>query len=157
MYRLFLRVSTMVWYNRGKAFAKMSPVLCGNGKVCKEYAKTAGVRDGKSGGGVRAPRPTHGFLSGAVGRPALWPPWRLRWREVPGRDESLPYNANRKKGFGASLRAGHARPLQGRLLSLPAFAGGVIGTTAVRGCFLLLRPLRGCTNKKSPIVRSRER
>lgn len=47
----------MVWYNRGKAFAKMSPVLCGNGKVCKEYAKTAGVRDGKSGGGVRTPRP----------------------------------------------------------------------------------------------------
>ena len=26
-------------------------------------------------GGVRAPRPTHGFLSGVVGRPALWPPW----------------------------------------------------------------------------------
>ena len=74
MYRLFLRVSTMVRYNRGKAFAKMSPVLCGNGKVCKEYAKTAGVRDGKRGGGVRAPCPTHGFLSGVVGRPALWPP-----------------------------------------------------------------------------------
>ena len=54
MYRLFLRVSTMVRYNRGKGFAKMSPVLCGNGKVCKEYAKTAGVRDGKRGGGVRA-------------------------------------------------------------------------------------------------------
>ena len=26
-------------------------------------------------GGVGAPRPTHGFLSGGVGRPALWPPW----------------------------------------------------------------------------------
>ena len=26
-------------------------------------------------GEVRAPRPTHGFLSGAVGRPAPWPPW----------------------------------------------------------------------------------
>ena len=75
LYRISGRVSTMVRYNRGKAFAKMSPVLCGNGKVCKEYAKTAGVRDGKRGGGVRAPRPTHGFLSGAVGRPALWPPW----------------------------------------------------------------------------------
>mgnify|MGYP000119777104 CR=1 FL=1 len=25
-------------------------------------------------GGVRAPRPTHGFLSRVVGRPALWPP-----------------------------------------------------------------------------------
>ena len=28
-------------------------------------------------GGGRAPRPTHGFSSGGVGRPALWPPWRL--------------------------------------------------------------------------------
>ena len=65
----------MVRYNRGKGFAKERGVLCGNGKVCKEYAKAAGVRDGKRGGGVRAPRPTHGFLSGVVGWPVLWPPW----------------------------------------------------------------------------------
>ena len=54
MYRISVQVSTMVRYNRGKAFAKMYPVLCENGKVCKEYAKTAGVRDGKRGGGFAA-------------------------------------------------------------------------------------------------------
>ena len=32
----------MVRYNRGKGFAKAGGVLCENGKVCKEYAKTAG-------------------------------------------------------------------------------------------------------------------
>ncbi len=42
MYRLFLRVSTMVRYNRGKGFAKERSVLCGRCKICKEYAKTAG-------------------------------------------------------------------------------------------------------------------
>ena len=110
MYRLFLRVSTMVWYNRGKAFAKMSPVLCGNGKVCKEYAKTAGVRDGKRGGGVRAPRPTHGFLSGVVGRPALWPPWPFAAAEVPRRDESLPYGLNRRRDLAVSCGPGMPGP-----------------------------------------------
>ena len=33
----------MVRYNRGKTFAKMYPVLCENGKVCKEYAKWKGA------------------------------------------------------------------------------------------------------------------
>ena len=32
---------------------------------------------------------------------------------VPGRDESLPYELNRKRGYYGKLRAGHARPLQG--------------------------------------------
>ena len=31
---------------------------------------------------------------------------------VPGRDESLPYELNRKRGYYGKLRAGHARPLQ---------------------------------------------
>ena len=42
-------------------------------------------------GGVRAPRPTHGFSSEGVGRPALWPPRPFAAAEVPGRDEFLPY------------------------------------------------------------------
>ena len=49
--------------------------------------------------------------------------------------------------------------LAGRTVSFhcPRSRAGVSGTTAVRGCFLLVCPLRGRTNKKSPIVRSRER
>ena len=31
------------------------------------------------------------ILGGAVGRPALWPPWRLAAAGSTGRDESLPY------------------------------------------------------------------
>jgi len=33
--------------------------------------------------------------------------------KAPGRDESLPYELNREKGFDGRSRAGHARPLQG--------------------------------------------
>ena len=65
LYRISVRVSTMVRYNRGKAFAKTFPVLCGNGKVCKEYAKQRGQDRSVSSGGVRAPRPTHGFQVGS--------------------------------------------------------------------------------------------
>ena len=45
-------------------------------KVKMNKQEKTGKRDmAVSFGGVRAPRPTHGFLSGVVGRPALWPPW----------------------------------------------------------------------------------
>ena len=40
--------------------------------------------------GVGTP-PYARILSGAVGRPALWPPWRLAAAGSAGRDESLPY------------------------------------------------------------------
>lgn len=70
--------------------------------------------------------------------------------KAPGRDESLPYNANRKKGFGASLRAGHARPLQDSLLSLPAFAGGCKRNNRCTRLFFIGASSKGRTNKKIP-------
>ena len=76
-------------------------------------------------GGVRAPRPTHGFSSGAVGRPALWPPWpfagvrnfagyacRGRRPRRPAKGSSPALQINRERGATVNLRAGHARPLQ---------------------------------------------
>ena len=61
------------------------------------------------------------------------------------------YNANRKKGIRAQgLRAGHARPLQGRLLSLPAFAGGCKRNNRCTRLFFIGAPSKGCTNKKIP-------
>jgi len=41
---------------------------------------------------------------------------------VPGRDESLPYELNREKGYAGKLRAGHARPLQDA-----QFSSGIFG------------------------------
>ena len=55
-------------------------------------------------GGVGAPRPTHGFLSGAVGRPVLWPPWRLAAAgRCPGGMNPSPTNQPKKGYSGESM------------------------------------------------------
>ena len=86
----------MVRYNRGKAFAKMSPVLCGNGKVCKEYAKTAGGAGWDAAAGWRA-----AYMRPPDCRKTPWPPLgggsaRRRWgrelhagTKVSGKGEAL--------------------------------------------------------------------
>ena len=90
-------------FKRGRRAASplAAVAVCGGGKVCGRdeslpyglnhkrdlaiscgpgmpgpYRAAMGKRDtAVSFGGVRAPRPTHGFSSGVVGRPVLWPPW----------------------------------------------------------------------------------
>ena len=73
-------------------------------------------------GGVRAPRPTHRFLSGVVGRPALWPPWPFAAAGSCGPGMPGPYRAAMGKrdtavSFGG-VRA--PRPTHG-------FSSGVVG------------------------------
>ena len=71
---------------------------CGPG-MPGPYRAAMGKRDmAVSFGGVRAPRPTHGFSSGVVGRPVLWPPWpfALAAMSVGG----VPYSGKTKKRDG---------------------------------------------------------
>ena len=67
--------------------------------------------DGRFRRGVGTP-PYARILSGAVGRPALWPPWRLAAAGSAGRDESLPYELT-TKGIWRRV-AGRACPAPAR-------------------------------------------
>ena len=82
----------MVRYNRGKAFAKTFPVLCGNGKVCKEYAKQRGAGYvGKFRRGEGTPPYARIFKWGRRATSPLAAVAVCGGGKVPGRDESLPY------------------------------------------------------------------
>ena len=68
-------------------------------KVKTNKQEKTGKRDmAVSFGGVRAPRPTQGFLSGVVGRPALWPPWPFAMAAMSVGGE--PYSGKTKKRDG---------------------------------------------------------
>ena len=101
----------MVRYNRGKGFAKMSPILCGNGKVCKEYAKTvggAGWEERRRGEGT--PPYARIFKWGCRAASPLAAVAVCGGGKVPGRDESLPYGLNRRRDLAVSCGPGMPGP-----------------------------------------------
>ena len=85
-------------------------VSCGPG-MPGPYRAAMGKRDmAVSFGGVRAPRPTHGFDVGCRAASPLAAVAVCSGERVPGRDESLPYGLNRKRDMAVSCRPGMPGP-----------------------------------------------
>ena len=111
-------------------------VSCGPG-MPGPYRAAMGKRDlAVSFGGVRAPRPTHGFSSEVVGRPALWPPWPFAAAGSCGPGMPGPYRAAMgKRDMAVSFGGVRApRPTHG-------FSSGVVGRPALRKNKKTRRPL----------------
>ena len=80
-----------------------------------------GEKDMAAGfGGVRAPRPTHGFDVGCRAASPLAAVAVCAGGRMPGRDESLPYGLNRKRDMAVSC--GPGMPLQDA-----QFSSGIFG------------------------------
>ena len=70
--------------------------------------------------------------------------------KCPGGMNPSPTMRTSKRDLAQACGPGMPGPYRAVSFHCPRSRAGVSGTTAVRGCFLLVRPLRGRTNKKIP-------
>ena len=68
----------------------------------------------------------------------------------PGGMNPSPTMQTAKRDLAQARGPGMPGPYRAVSFPCPRSRAGVIGTTAVRGCFLFVRPVRGRTNKKAP-------
>ena len=68
----------------------------------------------------------------------------------PGGMNPAPTMRTAKRDLAQARGPGMPGPYRASSFHCPRSRAGVIGTTAVRGCFLFVRPVRGRTNKKAP-------